>query len=396
MSIMSYFFSDQTTQAQDASLQSQQKQPSKTQPDDLEYHVLNAAIGYNQGTSQPWATDKQRAMRVLTRKGQMLDGNPHRLLKSAQAAMPRAKDDFEVLYHSETLEGIRYEASAGLGQQVPYLNNDAMSGLEAGQLFQAEDGWEDVNITKSQIPVSRFSPYDSPPKKTGLFRSLSKKVASALFGRGDPKRPEISAPLRGLRHEPDGEAGIPSAVKYAIPILTPAAELANRADTVQEAIGLRQLKKPGERPKLTIATLQKCQEQVVSEVETKKLRVVGSPDRRTELGDFMNLRDPTSEDYVRAETAYIQQRSLLEARADAFIPPTSAADASPGSPDRMTELGDFMDIRELPFRGHDPDHASDDDYEQERRILQTRRLQSFRLSRDSCMPSAIPSGVALS
>ena len=396
MSNMSYFFSGQTKQAQDASFQPEYTQSPPTQPDGLEDHILNSAIGYKQGTSQPGTTDKQKAMRVLTRKGQMLDGNCYRLPNVTHAAMPRTKDDFEVVYHSDNLEAIREDMAADVGLQASYLN-EAIARLEAGQLFQPEHEWHDDNVRNDQIPVSRFSPYDSPPRKTGLFRSLSKKVEGAIFGGGTPKRPEMSAPLRDFSHEPDGQAGIPSAVKYAIPILIPAAELANRADNVQEAVALKQLQKPSERPRLTLATLQKHQEQVAPQPEaaTRKVRFVGSPDRETEFGDFMNLRDSISEDYIEVDEACIQQRQILEARAKSQMFPAPPAENVPGSPDPVTELGDFMDIRELPFRGGGPDHAGDDEYDRERRILQIRGLYSFRLSRDSWMPSGFPSEAAL-
>ena len=332
---MSFARSVRTIQADDAasfgSYDNIASSPEEEEP--LEDAMVNAAIGYEQGISQPYTADRQRAMRVLTRKGQILDGNPYRLpgvSDGAEQGMPRSKDDFEVVYHSDALAPIREEAAAPPkltveaiqprrplqeARATAYLDEDTLARLEGDELF-SDNEWEHINDSEN-VPVSKFSPYDSdsPPHRTGVFRSLSKKVKGS-FRR--PARPEISAPLLDLRHEPDNPAGMPTVMSYAVPIRNPAPELAARAGNVQEAINLR-------RQNANIAGGKSSKNKKRRDFEAPrpapprpqkqhKVKVVGDPDRMTQLGDFIDVctLDSSSEELVEDDESYDRERKILK------------------------------------------------------------------------------------
>lgn len=343
-------------------LQQQNNVPATTagEQHDLQDRVLNAAIGYEQGMSTPYIADRQRAMRVLTRKGRILDGNPYRLpgvTDNAKREMQRTKDDFEVVYHSEALDPIREEhavqstratpyvneeALAKLvagplfdevpdtitnepevesSRPVPYINKEALAKLEANQVFSPREDWEVIDDAEVQ-PASRFSPYDSDeaPKKPSFLRSLSKRVKGSLKRQRAPRRPEISAPLRDLRHEPDGQAEIPDMMEHAVPVAKPAAELANRASNVEEAIKMRRLdaagresrRVKGEKKQLRHPEAPNPAPSRPELPKRRKVTVVGSPNRMTDLGDFMNLPDADSSPSEAIEDKFVNEEAVEE------------------------------------------------------------------------------------
>ena len=337
MSTASFTQPVRTNQTNDAvSFGSYDNIESSHEEEGLEDALVNAAIGYEQGTSQPYTADRQRAMRILTRKGQILDGNPYRLPgvpHGAEQAIPRSKDDFEVVYHSDALAPIREEATTPPklaveaiqprkiyqeARATAFLDDETLARLEGDELFPQEDDWDYVNDTED-APVSKFSLWDSdsPPKRTGIFRSLSKKVKGS-FRR--PARPEISAPLLDLKHQPDNPAGMPTVMSYAVPLPKPASELAVRAGNVQEAIDMR-------RQNANIGECKPSKSKKRQDFEAPrtapprpqkqhKVKVVGDPDRMTQLGDFMDIQtlDSSSEELADDDDSYDLEREILKVR----------------------------------------------------------------------------------
>jgi hypothetical protein len=341
ISMMSFAQSVRTNQTHDAaSFGSYDNiESSPEQESGLQDVVVNAAIGYEQGTSQSYVADRQRAMRVLTRKGQILDGNPYRLAgvpHGAKQDMPCSRDDFEVAYHSDALAPIREEQAAppeltveAIQPRKTYqearatanLNDETLSRLEGDELFPSEDDWDHIDSAEN-ILVSKFSPYDSdsPPQRTGIFRSLSRKVKGSLRRPKRPKRPEISAPLLDLRHKPDNPAGMPTVIGYAVPIQKPAPELAVRAKNVHEAMGQR-------RQNVVIAEHKQSKAKQRQDFEAPrpapprpqkqhKVKVVGDPDRMTQLGDFIDVQtlDSSSGALAQDDDSYDREREILKVR----------------------------------------------------------------------------------
>jgi hypothetical protein len=287
----------------------------------------NVVVGYEQGTAYPYITDRRTALRLLTRKGQVLGANPYRLPGvpdgTERDEQRRAQDDFEIVYRSDALHPIEEEATAQPNQEVeaiPYLDKASLARLEGIELFPSDDEWEYVN-GEENFPVSRFSPWDSEassPKK-GIFRSISKRIKGSFRRSAAPARSDISAPLLDLRHEPEGPAGFPNVMEYAVPIEHPAPELANRASNVAEAIKLRRQNTNKLETKPIESNSQPSREQAEPPKRPPRphiLKVVGEEDRMTELGDFIDagLADSSSGGLVDDDDSYDQERRILKIR----------------------------------------------------------------------------------
>ena len=302
-----------------------------------EENCVNVVVGYEDCTSIPYTADRKSAMRLLTRKGDIIENNPYRLHGIPDGTEPeeqrRTKDDFEVIYHSDVLPTIDEERAdpheheressdfVEEARTIPYLDEATLARLDGVELFPPDDDeWEHVN-DRENILVSRFSPWDSEASssKKGIFRSLSKRVKGSLRRSVAPARPDISAPLLDLRHEPEGPAGLPNAMEYAIPIENPAPELANRAGNIAEAIGIRR------QNTIKLATRpSKPDRQPYGEkampptrpARPRKVKVVGEEDRMTEMGDFIDagLADSSSEELVEVEDSYDQEHTILKIR----------------------------------------------------------------------------------
>ena len=294
----------------------------------------NVIVGYEQGSSIPYTADRKSAMRLLTRHGKILDSNPYRLPGIPDVTeleeTRKTKDDSEIVYRSDALDPISDEAIAHSVSAVPghvqedratpYLDEDSVARLDGIELFPPDDDdWEYCN--GENIPVSRFSPWDSEasPKKKGIFRSLSQKVKGSLRRSAAPARPEISAPLLDLRHEPEGPSGLPNVMEYALSIEHPAPELANRAGSVAEAIGIRRqtTNKLATKPPQSNHQLHREQSVPPSRpTRPRRVKVVGEEDRMTELGDFIDagLEDSSSGELIEDDDSYDEERRILKIR----------------------------------------------------------------------------------
>ena len=347
----------------------------------------DVVVDYEQGTAMPYITGRNGAMRLMTRKGHILGGDPYRLPGVAdnnEAEERRAKSDSVVDYHDPVTtreamwqsvhclqptihshEPVRVSHVAQLSSPIRNSDRDTLLGLEGQELFAVENNyeaeWEHVDDTKS-VPASKFSPYesDSSPRQAGVFRSVSKRLKSALrrrrtvkkntvsgpsnfqdldprYPNGEDVHPEIKAVLIceaqkrlyrqahpeisaafNLKRGPGDTGYIACPETRATPIENPASELLHapgHPELSKQAAGcypnalqpkLSKRKKPQQQRLAVLPPLPQ---------QPRKIRVVGAVDRLTQFGDFIDAAMSSSgseEDDKVGEQPSDGDHSILE------------------------------------------------------------------------------------
>ena len=236
------------------------------------------------------------------------------------------------------------------------MDVDTLARLEGHECFSPRIPFE-ADCTHldgpRKVPVSKFSPYDSdsPPRRTGVFRSLSTRIKGAIrrhstiakmtvsrpthFHDFDPRyanhdvvhpdvkavpieqaqqrlrkypkptQPEISAPYDFKRGS--GDAGYTTYPEtWTKPPENPVPELRHRRGQVVR-LNDRSNKYPhalAAKPSKLKKGSQRKQVSPLTETEKPRRRkFVGDPDRDTVFGDFVHAQDLSSDEDVRVQKA---------------------------------------------------------------------------------------------
>ena len=308
----------------------------------------NVIVGYEQGTAIPYVMDRQGAVRLMTRKGQIIGDDPYRLHGIADSTKIEGlgvKDDFAIEYQvpettqNKIIPPFGPAVPAPLvepSRPIPYCYPDHLARLEGKEYDPSHDAldqeWEHVEAP-ADVPVSKFSPYDSdsPPHHAGVFRSVSTKVKGSFRRRRLINKNKISAPLNDFRRESPGSE------TRAIPIKNPAPELAERSGCPGQS------KEPSRHYPHALKTRpsrrkphaeQKPASPPARPAEPRKVKVVGQANRMTEFGDMIdawNSPSGLSEEFGVRELPSDEDYSILEIKAPKPAPLYPARRPVPGT-----------------------------------------------------------------
>jgi hypothetical protein len=112
---------------------------------------------------------------------------------------------------------------------------------------------------------------------------------------------------------------MPTVMGDAVPIQKPAPELAVRANNVQQAIELQRQKTINAGHKRSKSKRQEQVAQLLAPTrppKPHKVKVVGDPDRVTQLGDFIDVQtlDSSTEDLIEDDDSFDRERKILSVR----------------------------------------------------------------------------------